>query len=78
MHDLFYRTAANALGADPECFPRAVCRAHVYALEIRLELPPGNTGHLSAYSAQVFCLSAMGDRIAHDGLFSTHLTFLRH
>jgi hypothetical protein len=60
MHDLFYRTAANALGADSECFSRAVCRAHVYALEIRFELPPGNTGHLRAYSAKVFCLAAVG------------------
>jgi len=60
MHDLFYRAAANALGADSDRFPRAVCRAHVYALQIRFELPAGNTGHLRAYAAKVFCLSAMG------------------
>jgi hypothetical protein len=77
-NDLFDRAAANAPGADAEGFPRAIGRTYVNALEIRLELPPGNAGHLRANSAEVFSLSAMGHRIAHDRLFSTNLTFLRH
>jgi hypothetical protein len=77
-HNLGYRAAANALGADSNRFPRTVCHAYVNALEIRLELPPGNTGHLRAHATQVLGLAAMCNRITHDGLFSANLTFLRH
>jgi hypothetical protein len=45
------RAAADALRAYTDRFARAVCRAYVYVLQIRLELPPGNTGYLRAYAA---------------------------
>lgn len=75
-HNLGYRTAADALRANTNCFARAVCRVYMDLLEIRLELPPGNTGYLCTYAAKVLCLAAMGDCIAHNGLLSTNLTFL--
>jgi hypothetical protein len=59
--NFFYRSAADALRAHADRFPRAICRAYMDPLEIRLELPPGNAGHLRAYAAKVLCLAAMSD-----------------
>jgi hypothetical protein len=45
------RAAADALGANFDSLPGTIGRADMELLEIRLELPPGNTGHLRAHAA---------------------------
>ena len=71
---LDYRAAAETLRANAHRFSRAVGCADMHVLQVRAELAARDAGHFSTHPAEVFRLTAMRHRIAHDGLLSTHFT----
>jgi len=75
---LAHAPAANALHADAGRLYRAVGQTDFDRLQIWLETPSGNAGHLGTDATEVLCLTTGLNRVADLRPLSTHLTYLGH
>ena len=77
-HGLAHGTGTDALSTNPGATSRSVRRGDLDALQVRLELAAGDSGHLGTDAAQVLGFTASLNRIAGLSLLTADFTFSRH